>query len=147
MRFRSLTERLAGGGHRARRRRLAYQRRVRYYRAKVSAELGRSLLTHEPVHHVDGNPTNDTLENLMALDSQAAHMFLHKLQRHETEGVIGLYSTAELFMLRGHRVIWATEAAVVAVFGPEYSARILAEMSGAVPSRLAGPERRRTLWS
>jgi len=103
-----LAVRLAVEEHGERRRRIAHQRRVRYYRNKVSMRLGRELLTHEPVHHVDGNPTNDEIENLMALSSQLAHMCLHRLKRYEAEGVVGLYSVAELFNLRGHRVVWAT---------------------------------------
>jgi hypothetical protein len=43
----------------------------------MERELGRKLLPHEHIHHRDGNPLNNALDNLEVMES-AAHMRLHK---------------------------------------------------------------------
>lgn len=40
--------------------------------------LGRKLKPGEIVHHIDGNPRNNSEDNLQVLDSQAVHAALHK---------------------------------------------------------------------
>lgn len=49
---------------------------VYFYRAVVEAELGRHLRPDEIVHHINGDHTDDRLENLMVM-SQADHAALH----------------------------------------------------------------------
>ena len=48
-----------------------------YYRALMEAHLGRELLPSEVVHHINGDPTDDRIENLQVL-SRAAHMEIHR---------------------------------------------------------------------
>lgn len=42
----------------------AYQHRI-----LVSSKLGRLLTDREVVHHIDGNPSNNSIENLVLLES------------------------------------------------------------------------------
>lgn len=39
--------------------------------------LGRKLKQGEIVHHIDGNPRNNSIENIEVLDSQSVHASLH----------------------------------------------------------------------
>lgn len=50
---------------------------VAYYRALVEAEIGRHLRTDEVVHHLNGDPTDDRIENL-ALTTPADHIEMHR---------------------------------------------------------------------
>lgn len=54
--------------------------RVHFYRAVVEASLGRHLRSDEHVHHINGDPTDDRLENLQVL-SLSEHTRLHNRQR------------------------------------------------------------------
>lgn len=51
----------------------------RQYAHRVEAEkkIGRKLLPEEVVHHIDGDPQNNSWDNLEVLPSQSAHMKLH----------------------------------------------------------------------
>lgn len=55
---------------------------VRYARAVVEADLQRELKPQEVVHHINGNPTDDRIENLQLLTSQSEHAKLHGLGTH-----------------------------------------------------------------
>jgi hypothetical protein len=44
----------------------------------MSKMIGRDLRTGETVHHRDGDPTNDSEENLMLFPSGGAHTSYHK---------------------------------------------------------------------
>jgi hypothetical protein len=48
-----------------------------YYRGLLEAHLGRELRDDEVVHHINGDPTDDRLENLQVL-SRAEHLALHR---------------------------------------------------------------------
>lgn len=50
-----------------------------YYRAVMAAEIGRLLRPDEIVHHVNGDPTDDRLENLQIL-TRAEHVALHRAE-------------------------------------------------------------------
>lgn len=54
---------------------------VYFYRAVVEAALGRHLLTSEIVHHVNGDPSDDRIENLRIVN-RAEHAQLHG-RRHD----------------------------------------------------------------
>jgi hypothetical protein len=47
-----------------------------FYRGVMAAELGRLLRSDEIVHHINGDPTDDRLENLEVM-TRAAHARLH----------------------------------------------------------------------
>lgn len=50
--------------------------RIYYYRAVMEAHLGRELLPHEHVHHINGDTEDDRIENLVVLDIRE-HGALH----------------------------------------------------------------------
>lgn len=58
-----------------------YEGGVQRKRSRVIAEkdLGRKLLKSEYIHHIDGDKTNDSLNNLCLCQNQAEHLGLHKL--------------------------------------------------------------------
>lgn len=59
---------------------------VAEHRLRMSQHLGRPLLPTEVVHHVDGDPENNDLSNLMVFQSNAEHL------RHELTGRVPNYS-------------------------------------------------------
>lgn len=48
------------------------------HRYVMERHLGRYLRPKEVVHHIDGNPSNNTLANLQLLSSQGEHSHLHR---------------------------------------------------------------------
>src|SRR3990172_3762336 len=52
-------------------------KRVRAHRWLMEQHLGRKLLPTEQIHHLNGNPLDNRLENLQILDCKT-HMCLHK---------------------------------------------------------------------
>lgn len=52
--------------------------RVLKHRYLMEEELGRKLLLSEVVHHKDGNPSNNDIDNLI-LTSRKQHINLHRL--------------------------------------------------------------------
>lgn len=49
---------------------------VAYYRAVMAAHIGRPLRTDELVHHRNGDPTDDRIENL-EITTRSEHMRMH----------------------------------------------------------------------
>ena len=47
------------------------------HRYVVEKNIGRSLLSHEHIHHINNNPTDNRIENLMIVSS-TEHGFIHK---------------------------------------------------------------------
>jgi hypothetical protein len=52
-------------------------RKIFSYRYDLEVALGRILSPDEKVHHIDGDPTNNELDNLQVV-SQSAHIGLHQ---------------------------------------------------------------------
>lgn len=52
-------------------------KKVRAHRWLMEQKLGRKLLSTEHVHHRDGDPLNNEMDNLEVIES-ATHMRLHK---------------------------------------------------------------------
>lgn len=52
------------------------------YRLVMEAHLGRLLSPKEVVHHINGNPSDDRIENLMVLTHKTHHDF-HGLPKHK----------------------------------------------------------------
>jgi predicted nucleic acid-binding Zn ribbon protein len=52
-------------------------KKVRAHRWLMEQKIGRKLLPDEQIHHRDGNPLNNSLENLEVID-HLTHMRLHK---------------------------------------------------------------------
>ena len=67
----------------------AYRGYIYEYRMVASATLGRPLTQDEVVHHIDGDVTNNSPENLQVM-TQSEHCSLHTTQMH-AEGRIRLY--------------------------------------------------------
>lgn len=53
--------------------------RIDYHRYIMQQHLGRKLLTTEHIHHIDHNPLNNSIDNLMVLSLQQ-HSRLHNLE-------------------------------------------------------------------
>lgn len=47
------------------------------HRDKMEKKLGRKLKRSEIVHHIDGDPTNNDIDNLQLCPSIAAHLAIH----------------------------------------------------------------------
>jgi hypothetical protein len=55
-----------------------YKGSKRYvHRCVAERKLGRKLRQQEVVHHIDGNPLNNTPSNLWVYKNQSAHMKAH----------------------------------------------------------------------
>ena len=52
------------------------------HREVMAASIGRPLTSEEVVHHIDGNPANNKLSNLMLFESSAAHIRYHAEHRN-----------------------------------------------------------------
>lgn len=60
----------------------AYRKRLgrHEHRRVAETKLGRPLKKGEVVHHIDGNKLNNSIENIMVLESQAEHARIHALE-------------------------------------------------------------------
>lgn len=58
----------------------SYSPYIRISRLNVETSIGRYLLPHEIVHHIDGNTLNDNIDNLMLLQSNKEHRLLHVIR-------------------------------------------------------------------
>lgn len=76
------------------------------YRSLVARELGRPLRPHEIVHHINGDYTDNRLDNLMLLSSQGAHMLLHAFWRRRARGQKSMFPWEQLLRFSGEHVIW-----------------------------------------
>ena len=54
-----------------------YDKRVFTHRTKVAKLLGRELMSSEIVHHIDGDKSNDDIDNLYLCNSISDHTLLH----------------------------------------------------------------------
>lgn len=52
----------------------------------MEASIGRSLRDGEVVHHIDGDPRNNQIENLLLCPSQGAHLRIHAEARVRAAG-------------------------------------------------------------
>lgn len=51
------------------------------HRLVIEKHLGRYLSTNEVVHHIDGNKSNNSLENLQLMTNEEHSRFHNKLRR------------------------------------------------------------------
>jgi len=110
--------------------RLRGPRRPWVYRALVARELGRPLQTHEIVHHINGDYTDNRLDNLMLLNSQKTHMTLHAYARMKAAGAETLFPLRHLLRSFGGDVLWATKTGYKSVFTASESAPRGATLEG-----------------
>lgn len=80
------------------------QRRMKQHRWVVEQHLGRELFPTEDVHHLNGNRTDNRIENLLLID-HGAHTSLTNRQREYKTGYVLNLSDAE----RERRSRWAKE--------------------------------------
>ena len=69
---------------------------LRVHRLLAEQQLGRPLEPGEVVHHVNGDRSDNRLENLQVLPSQGHHMALEQLQRKVKRGVESLFGIEDL---------------------------------------------------
>ena len=69
---------------------------LRVHRLIAEQQLGRPLEPGEVVHHVNGDRSDNRLENLQVLPSQGHHMALEQLQRKVKRGVEPLFGIEDL---------------------------------------------------
>jgi hypothetical protein len=57
----------------------------RFFRARTVMEnhLGRALESDEIVHHINGDPSDDRIENLQVIQGHKAHLKLHEEDAHK----------------------------------------------------------------
>lgn len=56
---------------------IEYDKRVYTHREKMEEQIGRKLSDTEIVHHIDGNKSNDDIENLYLCKNNSEHQLLH----------------------------------------------------------------------
>lgn len=64
-----------------------YENYVRRNRLQMEKLIGRYLTKEEVVHHINGDKSDDRIENLQWLPDNATHSLLHTLQRRLNKGV------------------------------------------------------------
>lgn len=65
--------------------------RIPVHRILAQRLIGRELLPDEVVHHLDGDSTNNTPENVLVLPSQRHHASLEYHLRQERRGQVSLF--------------------------------------------------------
>jgi len=56
---------------------IVYDKRIYTHREKIENKIGRTLKYHEIVHHIDGDKSNDNIENLYLCKDISEHTCLH----------------------------------------------------------------------
>lgn len=95
-------------------------RRVYVHRLVVERVLGRELLTTETVHHINGNPSDNRLDNLILFSSQSAHMLYHNYNWRAEDGALHLFEAFDHVRALGGSVIWATDSGLREAFGDDW---------------------------
>lgn len=54
-----------------------YDKRIFTHRTKMEEMIGRELISSEIVHHIDGDKSNDDIDNLYLCNSISDHILLH----------------------------------------------------------------------
>lgn len=94
----------------------------------IERRIGRALRSHEVVHHIDGNCCNNDPDNLLALDSQSAHVRVHMYQVREAQGLTHLFPLEVQLACCLDTVLWVSPVGAVRVFGKDAGALIAAEI-------------------
>lgn len=95
-------------------------RRVYVHRLVVERVLGRELLSTETVHHINGNPGDNRLDNLIVFSSQSAHMFYHHYNWRLEVGVGHLFGRFDHLQIAGGAVVWGTDTGLRGAFGEDW---------------------------
>lgn len=95
-------------------------RRVYVHRLAVEKVLGRELLSTETVHHINGIPSDNRVDNLIVFSSQSAHMYYHHYNWRAQDGVGHLFEPFDHVRGAGGAVVWATDAGLREAFGDDW---------------------------
>lgn len=56
---------------------IEYDKKIYTHREKMEEQIGRKLLDTEIVHHIDGDKSNDDIDNLYLCNNNSEHQLLH----------------------------------------------------------------------
>ena len=96
-----------------------------YPRYLMGVELGRPLMNNEDVHHIDGNPLNNDISNLIVID-HSEHERLHSTKYHDMEYRCSYCNQTFIWTATSQRKFYSNKRRKTNMTGPFCSKRCTA---------------------